>query len=196
MSLPVSYMGTKRQLVGRVREVIDQCPPGPLLDAFAGMCVIASAVGTRRQVWTNDFQHFAEAVALAHFCSSTPPQSRIDASACVMRAYREHVLANATIAAHRLNQEQSALFDEDYVALTRLYESWACTQRLPATIDGKVTLSTLFRDTFAGAYFSLTQAIEIDALRYSIDKALSATTINVDQHRWLILGLWQLPTPL
>ncbi|WP_413816507.1 DNA adenine methylase, partial [Pigmentiphaga sp.] len=54
MPLPVSYMGTKRQLAAFVSELVERSSPGPMLDVFAGMCAVGSAVAPKRQVWTND----------------------------------------------------------------------------------------------------------------------------------------------
>jgi adenine-specific DNA-methyltransferase len=153
------------------------------------MCVVASAVAPNRQVWTNDLQHFAEWVSLAHFCSVTLPPSRLDAVACIFKAYSAHVNAHLAIASTQIRQEDTALRDEDRRALDRIYSSWKYAEPLSGWSQSQSKDATLFRDTFSGSYFGMAQAIEIDAIRYAIDLALTNELIDIDQHRWLILAL-------
>lgn len=64
-------MGTKRRIAHRVARIIDQQPPGPFLDLFAGMCAVSTAIGQSRPIWCNDIQAFASSVARA-FLTSRP----------------------------------------------------------------------------------------------------------------------------
>ncbi len=189
MPLSVSYMGTKRQLASSVGAVVDRCQPGIFLDVFSGMCAVASSVAPKRQIWTNDFQYFAQSVSFAHFCSQTGPLARLDAVAIVSAAYSKHVGANLALASARLGQEEAALTDLDFDQLNRVYAGWAAAEPLQIWEDDSGRSAHLFRDTFAGAYFGLSQVIEIDALRYAIDKAKRTRRINSDQHRWLLLAV-------
>lgn len=186
MPLPVSYMGTKRQLADHVSEIAALSAPGPLLDVFSGMCAVASAVAPKRQIWTNDLQHFAQAVSQAHFCSRSVPPSRFDAAATIMSSYSEHIAAQSAIAAERLKCEDTALKDGNCVALNNIYNDWYQNTPLPRRSEGD---AVLFRDTFAGAYFGLSQSIEIDAIRLALDTALTKGRLNIDEHRWLLLAL-------
>lgn len=189
MPLSVSYMGTKRQLAPAVAEVVSRCPGGPILDAFSGMCAITSAVGPARQVWTNDLQYFAHAVAHAHFCSQQVPPSRSRAALAVRKHYSAHVNAHLKIAALRVADEESALRQEDHDFLREIYAEWQTEPALSGWVECPSQDATLFRDTFSGSYFALVQAIEIDALRFGVDAAYSASHINADEHRWLLLAL-------
>lgn len=49
----------------------------------------------------------------------------------------------------------------------------------------------LFSITYAGGYFGLQQAIDIDSIRYAIDTRLKARRITSEQHRWLLIALCQ-----
>ena len=69
MPLNVSYMGTKRKIADRVANIVAAQPDGPLLDVFAGMCAVSTAVAPSRPVWCNDVQTFASTVATAFFTS-------------------------------------------------------------------------------------------------------------------------------
>jgi hypothetical protein len=63
-------MGTKKVLAPIVAAVVDDCRDGVLLDAFSGMCAVGQSVSAQRQVWNNDIQKFASAVARALFTST------------------------------------------------------------------------------------------------------------------------------
>ena len=91
MPLGVSYMGTKRVLAGTVAQIVESSPRGPVLDAFAGMCAIGSAVGANRSVWTNDAQFFAWSVAQAHFCSRKLPLDQLTAAALCRSHFQRNV---------------------------------------------------------------------------------------------------------
>lgn len=49
----------------------------------------------------------------------------------------------------------------------------------------------LFSEIYAGGYFSLSQSIEIDSLRYAADTLLKKNQISVEHHRWILLALAQ-----
>jgi adenine-specific DNA-methyltransferase len=189
MPLAVSYMGTKRQLAEPVSATVARCRPGPLLDVFSGLCVVASAVAPARQIWTNDLQYFAQAISLAYFCSITSPPTRFHAVACTFEAYSAHVHAHSALASNLIRQEETALGGENCQELNRIYANWRCGLSLNGWDGSQLRDATLFRDTFSGTYFSMSQAVEIDALRYAIDLALKKDLINLDEHRWMILAL-------
>ena len=187
--LPVSYMGTKRQLATVVSDMVELSPPGPLLDVFAGMCAVATAVGPRRQVWTNDLQHFAHNVARAHFCAQADPPTRLDAAAITMSHYSQHIVQQGKNCSARIRAEHRALEEGDYEQLGRLYSEWESTLDVSSSQLAVDRPANLFAETFAGSYFGLSQCIEIDAIRSGIDLALASGHVGDDQHRWLILAL-------
>ncbi|UXX81777.1 DNA adenine methylase [Roseovarius pelagicus] len=188
MTISISYMGTKKSLAPVVAEVVSASPPGPLLDVFSGLCAVAKSVAPARQTWTNDLQHFAQSVAQAHFCSQSHPPQRIDVVAKLNQHYSKHLSKQEKIAGNRIAAESKALADYDSVRLNDIYAEWIMYGPLDGGFE-QTGDATLFRDTFAGAYFGLLQCIEIDALRHSLDIMLDEHQIDSDQHRWLILAL-------
>jgi adenine-specific DNA-methyltransferase len=199
MPLQVSYMGTKRRLASAVAEVVSLAPSGPLLDLFSGMCAVASAVSPRRQVWCNDVQHFAAEVAAAFFTSTEAPKS---SDAVINRVSHEYLRNGRALCARfasELSAERAALDsgDADRIARTdALAPNVAVSHPLAAE---RVLLSQfpgrspyrLFSITFSGGYFGLWQCIEIDSIRFAVDRLRSREVIGSDQHRWMILALCQ-----
>ena len=90
MPLGVSYMGTKRNVAGLVCGLVNDSRPGPFLDAFSGMCAIGTTIGSSRQLWTNDCQHFAWNVARAHFRSSELPPDQFSAAESCQAYYKNN----------------------------------------------------------------------------------------------------------
>jgi adenine-specific DNA-methyltransferase len=183
MSSRISYMGTKHDLADRVAEVIAGCRPGRLLDAFAGMGAVAEAHAGRRQVWTNDVQHFAY---LAGRCRFTDPSGPLPAS-----RMRELVTP--------IYQQNMDLLEQQNAT------TWAATEKLPAALTfeefevlfNQVSSESIvhegayacFTATYANAYFSLTQCAEIDSVRCAIDTLRGRGVLTQGEFEWGLLAL-------
>jgi adenine-specific DNA-methyltransferase len=199
MTLSVSYMGTKRQLAGTVADVVAGCPPGPLLDVFAGMCSVASTVAADRNVWCNDVQRFASETAAAFFTSrwELPPFSEIECAVEPLYARNRDALSRRF--GRLLDLERCALEGRSaarILAAERAIPHVGNSAQLNAERSriGAKALGgpyRLFSLSYAGSYFSLRQSIEIDSLRSAVDQLYLSGHFARDQHRWLVLALCQ-----
>src|SRR6476659_482749 len=91
MSSRISYMGTQHDLADRVAQVIADCRPGRLLDAFAGMGAVAEAHVGKRQVWTNDVQHFAYLAGRCRFADPDGPMTASRMRKLATPVYRDNL---------------------------------------------------------------------------------------------------------
>lgn len=182
-------MGTKRQLATLIGDVIATCKPGIFLDVFCGMGAVASIIASKRQVWTNDVQHFSYECSQAHFCSRSEPPTRLDTAALISELYSIHTETHLSMASSRLREENQFICGKDAVGLANLYDAWTMDKRSDVQVSRDDKRATLFHDTFAGSYFGLSQCIEIDAIRHAIDQIEIQGRIDHDQHRWLVLAL-------
>lgn len=197
MSLAVGYMGTKRHLAPSVAEVISACPLGPVLDAFSGMCAVGEAIGTSRSVWNNDAQRFSSEVARALFTSSSVPPTPGQVAAALYDNFASNRAALHNRFSLRLQQESALLsnFNLDDASTYQLDASHAGNnqdlekERLILHCEPDQFPYRMFSITYADGYFGLSQSIEIDSIRYSIDQALIRDAIDTDQHRWLVIAL-------
>jgi adenine-specific DNA-methyltransferase len=197
MSATFSYMGTKRQIADEVAGVISSTRRGPLLDLFAGISAVGSSVGPERQVWCNDVQHFAHTLATSIFTSREGPRltpatiERVQYYADKNRrkvsdGVKELMDKEARYLSQRSADKSSALADNLVKAsvspnnyrLRRLHRT-SCASRP----------YRLFTCTYAGGYLGLKQAVDLDSVRYAIDLMLTNREIEIEQHRWLLLGL-------
>ncbi|MYA37110.1 MAG: hypothetical protein F4193_06935 [Candidatus Dadabacteria bacterium] len=199
MPLNVSYMGTKRRIADRVAQIVDTQRKGPLLDLFAGMCSVSTAVGQSRPVWCNDVQKFASSVATAFFTS--PPLS-FDSKHVVNLITPLYELNSSKLLsrfAHELFQEELAFDSSDVSQIRSLEQHMPNVAANEAFFLERVTLARypfaspyrLFAITYSGGYFGLAQSIEIDSIRYAIDQLYANSVISIADHRWLCLAICQ-----
>ena len=187
-------MGTKRMLAPVVRSVFDELDPrGSVVDLFSGMGSVAHALSPRYGVTTNDLLSFTTVFARCRFTSENKGNRDGLLRAVVRRFHRHHAELSAAYR-WRLNRERRAIagsrtqlalwFDEaPHVGNSIHYQREASAAARDRTA-WRYRLATLY---FATGYFSTAQAIEVDALRYSIDKA----HLTSDDRDWA-LAAWLL----
>lgn len=192
-------MGTKRRLASRIAPVIHDCPPGPLLDLFSGVCAIGSSVAPHRQIWCNDIQVFSASVATAFFTSPSPPLNFDDVADSAYGPYKENKTILQARFATELSEERKALQSKKvpiiqniehimpYVGTDEILER----ERIERNSNPSLTPYQLFTTTFSGAYFGLQQCIQIDSIRYAIDQLLQTSFLDIDQHNWMSVALCQ-----
>lgn len=186
------YMGTKRDLAHRVRHLVTELrPKGLVVDLFSGMGCVAEGLAGIRSVVTNDSLTFTGALARARFIGADRTLTGRDAIERLKPLYREHLAQLTSTHRDRLRTEQAAL-DGDRLSLDSYFQSaehvannvgMAERARIAsaATDEERYCLATYY---FSAGYFSLRQAIELDALRYAIDHA------QLDGNRDWTLGAW------
>lgn len=174
--MPIRYMGTKRHLASHVRAaLVAQSPSGPALDLFSGMGAVAEALAPDVPVYANDFLGFAALINQARLRNDG-----VSASILVELAlddFEEQRERLTTKYSARLSQEEAALNEgqkefkewlerapnaastEEYMALSRTAS---------ASIDWmRYQLTTLY---FSAGYFSTQQAIDLDSIRFAVDR--------------------------
>ena len=199
MPISVSYMGTKKRLAKLVADVARENPDGPFLDLFSGMCSVAQEIGTSRPIWCNDAQYFSYCVAKANLCSRTRNIEVDQILTNCERYFLENFDKLSDRFAAQLDLERDAISSND---LSKLAEAEASLRRVdrfreveserrrlarrPSTFPYR-----LFTITYSGGYFSLEQCIEIDSIKFSIDKLRILGDIEDDEVLWLNLALCQ-----
>lgn len=199
MSIQISYMGTKRQLAPTVAKLVAKCPEGPLLDLFSGICAVGAEVSNDRQVWTNDAQLFATTVAKLLFKSSDLPLEPEAATNIVWDLYSANKKSLRSRFREPLSIERDALEAGSVRKLQNLYGALPQVttsrrldnERARLAFEPHTFPYRLFSITFAGGYVGISQAIEIDSLRYALDMALVKKYLSKDEYDWCLLALCQ-----
>ena len=189
----IRYMGTKRHMVGTVREAISALQPrGRVVDLFSGMGSVAESLAPDGlSVVTNDALAFTASLSRAKFKGATRQRTAASVAQDLFECYWElRTIARQSNKA-QLEAEASALSNgrealTSYMAEVRHVGNSGqvrerAQQAAEATDADHYVLATLY---FSAGYMSLEQAIDIDALRGAID-----ADGRSEDRDWL-LGAW------
>lgn len=183
----IPYMGTKRQIAGHVADLASECKTGPFLDLFSGMCSVGNAISPARQVWSNDIQAFAHAVAEAHFCSLGPPPSSLSIAEKCGEIFRKHRAKLIKKYSDILSAEDCALSKSDPSQYSNLFEEAIFFAN--GVRPRKDSSYQLFSKRYSRTYLSTLQSIEIDCIRKASDWAKDNLLISNEWHKWSLIGL-------
>lgn len=174
--MTVRYMGTKRHMADQVVAAVSSVVgTGPVLDLFAGMGSIAERLADHTSVMTNDALAFTGAFARARFTGDQrriSPQYAAQALTANFAERQKELRSNWADQLSdevRARQQPSSLHayftDTLHVAnsVERQAAAFVAAQSSGSTY---YSLATLY---FSAGYFSYSQAIDIDAIRFAID---------------------------
>jgi adenine-specific DNA-methyltransferase len=201
VSTRIRYMGNKHSLASDVARIVKgEREESPLIDVFAGMCSIASAIaGSGRPVWSNDVQRYAALVAECALTSADKPLRSLELATALSDSFAANVIALRERFQAELFAEEQLLKGSDSEKYQAAEKSWKhvgndsslakeAASLVHNSSEFPYRLCTL---TFAHGYFGLRQAVEIDSIRYAIDQAQAAGTLTTDQAKWALLALLQ-----
>lgn len=199
MPIRISYMGTKRQLAPCVADVVATAPNGPLLDLFSGICAVGTAVAPQRNVWCNDVQIFASEVGRAFFTSQEVPLPNNEANRNIAHNFRRNRKQLIDRWRRELEREKHALKFGELDELTSFHQELPNIttsedlelERAALSLTPNTFPYRLFSISFSGGYLGLSQCIDVDSLRYSIDTLLDNGEVSKEQHRWMCIALCQ-----
>lgn len=185
-SVPIRYMGTKRQLAQHVRRLAEFASPyGSLTDLFSGMGSVAAEHAGHRHVVTNDALGFTGILARARFVGKERKLTAAEVIASLRPFVREQRKYLMSTFDRELATESRAL--EGSAADLAAHMSAVChagrddTFRRRATNARSQTGAPAFKMAclyYAGGYFSMRQTIDIDAIRFAIDSARGVCKYN------------------
>ncbi len=200
MGVRIRYMGSKHRLAGVVAGLAEGLPRGPFLDLFSGMCSVAGALAeTGRSTWCNDIQEYACIVASTVVAAQDIPRPSPE----LIKSIESYFFLNMAGLRSRfqlaLRIERNALESTDGRAYTRCAEEWphagndAATEAEVAALSKRRTefpyrLAAL---TFSHGFFGLSQSLELDSIRYAIDRAASEERITSGEYNFLLVALLQ-----
>ncbi len=175
-SVPIRYMGTKRQLAQHVRRLADFASPnGSLTDLFSGMGSVAAEHADQRHIVTNDALAFTGVLARARFTGQDRKLTAKETIARLRPAFREQKRYLTSIFRQGLVVEATALGGSaaelaaymraaPHAGSDEMSRNCALKAR-SATGQQAFKMACLY---YAGGYFSLRQSIDIDAIRFAI----------------------------
>jgi adenine-specific DNA-methyltransferase len=199
LPLSISYMGTKQRIAPIIADVAASAKQGPFLDLFSGICAVGAAVGTKRGIWCNDVQIFASLIAEALFLSTSLSPTSIETAEIAFNDFQINRQKLENRFKRELDKEVDLLSSEDIDKIQRYYSN---LPHAGVNVDYQSEVKRLhkkpntfpyrlFAITYAGGYIGLMQAIEIDSIRYTMDKLRDNGTIDQNAFRWWVIALCQ-----
>lgn len=183
--MAVRYMGSKKALAPEIAQIISgNHSTATVFDVFAGMCAVGSEVASRHRLFTNDVHAYAATIATALFTGSSRKTTSLVAKPELLSNFERNKKELSKVVGSRLRDEDKHFSSQDItfwkagLEFCRREMGRPPARKLPnlnRIADYKSTTVLfpycLVTSYFAGAYFGLRQAIEIDSLRYAIDQA-------------------------
>jgi adenine-specific DNA-methyltransferase len=189
--LPIRYMGTKRQLAGTVRAIIDvTAPRGRVVDLFAGTGSVAAALAPRWRVTTNDALSFTALFGRSRFVAG----EHVDVAATLERLRAAYIVARKALLP--INEEQLRL-ERDAIGSQKALRKYMLNSPHVGTSSvcldaARITAASagvlhyrLVALYFAAGYFSLAQAVDLDAIRFAIDSQAQQHEIDRALGAWI-----------
>lgn len=198
MDLGISYMGTKKHISPYVSKLVDSISgDGPFLDLFSGMCSVSSSI-SGRPIWCNDAQLFASYVASLLYTTRCDPISLSNIESGISPFYEQNYIKLEKRFADLIEKERKLLSKNMEVNKLRNFYF-----KIPHSINTKkleierkrlernpkTSPWRLFSITYVGGYFGIQQCMEIDSIRFGIERSLNAGIINRGQYVWLLVLL-------
>ncbi|MEQ8306647.1 MAG: DNA adenine methylase [Hoeflea sp.] len=166
-------MGTKRQLAPKIGSIIRDRSTGPFLDVFSGLGTVAGQLANDRAVWLNDVSAFGATVANALYVKNECEHCNFG-DKIFYKNYETHC-RRLKARFQRIYDLECYLLSEGNLEIIEALQSempyYKANNELHDSWLNKYDYN-LFSIGYSGTYFSLSQCIQIDSIRYAIDKCI------------------------
>lgn len=203
----IQYLGSKLQILDDIYEEIEKLLPenGIVCDLFSGSGTVSYKLATKYTVYANDIQEYSKVITAVLLQVGRSADTKIPDINCIFESeeYKNNKYYLQNLFTDALKHEREILDNTDYEALAELCElnlfydgsevedkkinrakeifgrSYDCFSKdfLDASRNSTDKYS-LFSLYFLNSYFSLEQCIEIDSIRYAIDRVYSKGLIE------------------
>lgn len=183
-------MGTKKKLAPDIARLVSEQSHGPFLDLFSGMCSVGQEVAlSSRQVWSNDVQFFSHLVAKSLFTSQEFPRIAWNDLSEIKRLFNDNFQKIEQFIIDELEYEKQLYTEHDAENLIIFEES--IRNKIFKNPKIEYFSHHLFTSLYACTYISLTQALEVDSLRYAFDTLKKNKSISNEKYEWFLISLGQ-----
>lgn len=214
----IQYLGSKLQILNEIENEIREIIPkdGVICDLFSGSGVVSYKLAHNYTVYANDVQSYAELIASVLLCCNKGNASTTKRYEDIINYdyYKYNKEKLAEIFRQALRVEKSILDNYDYEKLAELCnlnlyydgsELAEANKKVAKAIFGdaikmfdatKIAELKAQKDYYAlftlyylNSYFSLEQCVEIDSIKYALDKMRALEEISDYEYRLLLVCL-------
>ena len=199
---PINYLGSKLRVLNEIRLAVAQLTrkTGRVADLFSGSTVVAQALADDGHAVTAvDTQAYAVTLANACLCIGRRPREECNADAVLNYPLPDQTAERFDLWAPYVREEECALQASDADWLRDLYARLPLAWRnegtaLGASLRGERvaeqrTIEPLITAIYAGSYFGIAQALEIDLLRHNLNSMSAANLLSSWQQQALLASI-------
>ena len=171
----LNYQGSKKNLIDFIHESLTPylTPNDVLLDIFSGTCSVGYSYKRTNTVYANDAEKYGKVIASALLgpkCTIKLSQFRKD--------YENNVSVLASHYKKLIAEEERLIADRNESGLAEFYG------KIPTIWNSKSpkvkgTDYSLFCTYYSASYFGLKQSIDIDSIRFAIEKVSNEDQKNI-----------------
>jgi adenine-specific DNA-methyltransferase len=184
-----TYMGTKRSLASSIAQIARSAPSGPFLDLFSGISAAGAAVAKDRHIWCNDVQLFSQMLTTALYLSTEQASSREHCIDTIGRLGDINLNGLLSSVNDLVIKERTTLSGGNSSSIVALQQEIAEQSSSMLSEWRQRDNHCLFAATYAGTYFGLAQCLQIDSIRFGIDRAHQAGALSDENRRWALIAL-------
>lgn len=176
----LNYQGSKRNLTDFIVDniLVETPKEGAVLDIFSGSGMVAYALKGHVKVYSNDIEAYSQVISEA-LLSNTNEFNFVEIDFFIRKKYEENFGLQYSKICDFIKEEDSLIQGNDVVGLLAFYGNYPTVWNnlFSSLIESKLNVSrlrsisglfVLFTTYFAGSYFGIRQALEIDSLVYAI----------------------------
>lgn len=165
----LNYQGSKKSLLDFIHSNASNLinENSTILDIFSGTCCVGYSYKSAHPIYANDSEYYSYAISKALLSPGYENMNRVISN--FTYRYCRNVLSQRSVFTERKKDEGIMLEKSDINGLVELYED------LPTVWNKQIEISSihpcceLFTTYYSGSYFGISQAIDIDSIRYAID---------------------------
>lgn len=169
----INYQGSKLGIIDFITSGIEEIntSSGGVLDLFSGSGVVTSNLLDKFNVVSNDAESYASTICQVFSIDKKITSQQYD-DFYNLYSYQKNRLIKQEKLEHYINMEDLALKNRNINDLINLYDNHKTIWNNPSKLDSETLRKedkyNLFTRYYAGNYFGIKQAIEIDSIVYSI----------------------------
>lgn len=165
----LNYQGSKKSLLDFIHSNASNLlnENSTILDIFSGTCCVGYSYKSAYQVYANDSEYYSYVISKALLSSQYANMNK--ALSSFTPRYCHNVLSQRSIFAEKKKDEEIMLEKTDINGLVELYDNLPTVWNKQIEITSVHPCYELFTTYYSGSYFGISQAIDIDSIRYAID---------------------------
>lgn len=169
----INYQGSKLGIIDFITSGISEINrnDGSVLDLFSGSGVVTSNLLDRYSVISNDVETYASTICKVFSTTHQITNKQYKDFFDLYKLHKIELIEQENLK-NDIEKERAALKSKDIHTLSNIYNNhktiWNCSNEIKSEVLKLENKYNLFTRYYAGSYFGIEQAIEIDTIVYSI----------------------------